>query len=472
MNEDKKTIAKGAMFVLGGIVISKIITYLWRIFIARYIGQEAYGIFSIALALLGIATIFSVLGFSDGLLRFTSFYRARKKYNEAKGVLISVFSINFISTLSLSFLLVFFAPSFAKYFFHNSNITGPVYIVALALPFFVFGNHFLTLLKSQMRVDYIALTQSIIEGFVKIIGTVVFFYIGYIALAPILGYFIALVGTFFLSMYFLFFKTDYAVILKEKAVYHWRELIIYSLPLMFVFFIASFLTYTDTMMLGYFTDNSITGIYNAALPTANLLSITMIAFSSLFFPLFIEKYSKKQYKEMNLLFKLIVKWIYLSMLPIFYILMFFPEAILIFFFGPQYAQGSIALRILAVGYFIYCITGPTHEVLMTLKKQNLILTIMFSGSMINLILNYLLIPVYGISGAATATSFSLIYINLLSIYYVRKYLKIFPLDINQLNGFFATLFAFIIIYFIVNIIFPTTPLYVLILSLTGYIIIY
>ncbi len=472
MNEDKKTMAKGAMFVFAGIIISKPLTYLWRIFIARYIGQEAYGIFSIALALLGFATVFSVMGFSDGLIRYTSFYQAKQKYADVKGILISVFSVNLISTSLISGLLIVFAPFFAKNFFHNSNVVGPIYIVAVSLPFFVFGNHFLNLLKTQMRIDYIALIQSIIESIVKIIATIVFFYIGYIVLAPILGYLIALFGTFILAGYFLFFKTRYGRIFKEKAKYHWKELFYYSLPLMFVGFLASFIMYTDTLMLGYFTDNVQTGIYNAALPTASMLSIMLTAFSSLFFPLFVEKYSKKQYTHMNMLYTLIVKWIYLSVLPLLFVFIFFSDIILNVLFGPAYVGGAKALSILAIGFFIYNVTGPTHEVLMTLKKQNLIFMIMASGSILNIMLNYLLIPIYGMNGAGTATSVSLIYINIFSLFFAYRYLKIFPFTFNQLKGFITTALAFITTYLIVKMIFPVTPLFILIPALITYMIIY
>ena len=468
---ETKIIAKGAIFVFIGIVISKILTYIWRVFIARYIGQEAYGIFSIAFALLGIVNVFAALGFSDGLFRYTSFYFARKKYGDAKGVLLSVFSINFISSLFVCFILVFFSRVIAQYFFHNINLIWHVWIVAATLPFYVFSNHFLNLLNTKLRADYNAFIKNIIEGIVKILATILFVYFGYSTLAAILGYFVATIGTFILAAYFLFFKTNYGIILKSKAKYHYREIISYSIPLMITGFVTIFLSYTDTMMLGYFKGIIQTGIYNAALPTAQLIVIAS-CFSTLFYPLFIENYSKKKFNEMNKIFKTTIKWIFLVSLPIVFILVFFSKPILNFLWGADFISGASALSILAIGYFISNITGLSGSALMAIKKQNIILATTICGSVLNLILNYFLIPLFGIVGAATATAISIIFIYSLYLFFVYKYLKFFPFTINQLKAFFAAIFAFIFTYFFIKLIFPITPIWVLIPALCFYICVY
>ncbi|MCK5040596.1 MAG: oligosaccharide flippase family protein [Candidatus Aenigmarchaeota archaeon] len=471
MDNDSKIIAKGAMFVFAGIVISKPITYLWRIYIARYIGHDAYGIFSIALALLGLINVFAILGFSSGLFRYTSFYFARKKYADAKGVLITVFSINSVSCLFFSCLLVFFAPYFAENFFHNINTTGPVYVVAFILPFFVFSNHFLALLTVKLRADYNALIKNVLEGIIKIFATIALVWLGYSAIAAILGYFIAIFGTFVLSAYFLFFKTDYGIILKSKAKYHSRNLVNYSIPLMITGFVSGFLTYTDTIMLSYFKGVSQTGIYNAALPTAQLIAIAS-CFSVLFFPLFVENYSKKNYKEMNKLYITTVKWIFLIALPMVFVIMFFPGVILNFLWGAEYVGGTVALTILAIGYFVSNVCAPTGGVLKAIEKQNIVLMVTICGSILNVILNYSLIPVFGMAGAAGATATSIVFIYSAYLFFVHKYTGFFPFNVNLLKGFFATLIAFAFTYFAVKLIFPVTPLFALVPALGIYSIMY
>ena len=300
MDENTKTIAKGAIFVFFGIIISKLLTYIWRVLIARYIGSDAYGIFSLAFALIGIGGVFAILGFGDGLFRYTSFYLAKKKYNDAKGVMLFVFSINTVSILITSACLIFFSKSIALYFFHDAFLIWPVYIVAAILPFYVYSIHFLTLLTVKLRVDYHAFIKNIAEGIIKIFITLLFIYLGYTTLAPLLGYFVAMIGVFLMSAYFLFFRTDYGVIIKEKAKYHSNELIAYSVPLMFTGVVSIFISYTDTLMIGYFKGVVQTGIYNASLPTAQIISIAS-CFSVLFYPLFVENYSKKKSREMKMI---------------------------------------------------------------------------------------------------------------------------------------------------------------------------
>ena len=87
-----KKIAKGAGIFSIGLLISKGLAYVYRLIIAR-IGVEQYGLFSLALAVFGIFITISLLGLSDGVIRFVSFYKGKFDQRRIKGVITSSLKI-------------------------------------------------------------------------------------------------------------------------------------------------------------------------------------------------------------------------------------------------------------------------------------------------------------------------------------------------------------------------------------------
>jgi len=73
-----RLLAKTSMIVLFGLIFSKVVTYAFRIIIARYYGPEIYGVFLLGIMILQWFIAFSTLGLIEGILRFIPIYRGEK----------------------------------------------------------------------------------------------------------------------------------------------------------------------------------------------------------------------------------------------------------------------------------------------------------------------------------------------------------------------------------------------------------
>ena len=104
-----RTIAKGAGIVFSGLIISKILSYLFRVFIARFYGPSDYGIFTLGLAIVSILVIIAVLGLSSGVTRYIAEYIAKKNFEGVKGVITS--SMKMVFPLSIIFSIILFMSS-------------------------------------------------------------------------------------------------------------------------------------------------------------------------------------------------------------------------------------------------------------------------------------------------------------------------------------------------------------------------
>ena len=75
LNESLNFIAKSSIFIFIALFLSKLLAYAYKILIARYLGPEIYGIFSLSIIIFSWVLVFSSLGLTDGIVRFISIYR-------------------------------------------------------------------------------------------------------------------------------------------------------------------------------------------------------------------------------------------------------------------------------------------------------------------------------------------------------------------------------------------------------------
>jgi len=129
--------------------------------------------------------------------------------------------------------------------------------------------------------------------------------------------------------------------------------------------------------------------------------------------------------------------------PIFLMMVFLPKFFLNLLYGSDYQSGNIALQILAFGVIVNTSVGLVGLVLNGVGRTKLTLIADIIGSVSNVTLNFLLIPNYGIVGAAAATSFSLAVRNILSLIFIRTVVKITPYNRSFIKiGVFDLAFAF------------------------------
>ena len=93
-------------------------------------------------------------------------------------------------------------------------------------------------------------------------------------------------------------------------------------------------------------------------------------------------------------------------------------------YGPEYLVGLPALRILILAQLISAICGPVAILLQMTDNQGIFQIIFLCSTTINVILNLIWIPDYGITGAALATLISTTLWNILSVWYAKSRLGI------------------------------------------------
>lgn len=471
LNESLKKVVKGVGFGFTGAIIGRIFGYLTRIVLARFLGADYYGLLNLGLAGFSIAAAIAALGLGSGVIRYVSYYKGRGEEGKIKGIIYSALKINLPVALAFAFLLYSGSDWLAIHVFHDPALSSVLKIFSFAIPFSILAGNFISATIGFQDLRYSIYVHDISENALRLIAIVILLSLGFGLIGAAWGWCIAVMGTPFLAFYFLekkvfpFFKT------RTKPESMGKELFSFSWPLLLVGFAGLVLGWTDTLMLGFFGTSSEVGIYNAALPTALLVLTIPSIFGIIFMPVISELFSRGRYEDIKNMYSIVTKWILSLVIPGSLLMILFAPSIIRIIFGVEYTGGALALVILTTGYLFISLFGLTGQILEAYGRTKVIMGCIFFTAAINIVLNWYLIPIYGITGAALATGSSLAILGLIQFLFVYRIAKMHPFRLNYLKPLFASVFAVSIVYGIVKyIIVPS--FFVLIGMLFAFIIIY
>lgn len=431
VNKSLKLLVKSSFIVFIGIFLSKIFIYIYRIIIARYFGPEIYGLFSLAIMIIGWFVAFSSLGLSHGLIRFIPIYREKKQINKIRHLVKFSAIFLFFSSIIAGTILFFSADFISLGLFHNVDLIIFLKIFSFLIPLWIFSHLLLSILMGFEKIAWHSFISNILQNITKVIAIVLFIFLGIKTNAIIFSYFLAFFSMFVVSYLICKYKISEIFgkyrLKKQIKLKTRKEFISYSWPIMFTGIIWSLFYWIDSFSIGYFKTVLEVGFYNAAVPIALLMIVAPELFMQLFFPMINREFSNKNWSVIKQLSQQVGKWIFIINLPIFLIIILFPGAIINTLFGSDYLIAENALRILAFGFFISSLFNISGNLINMLGKSKLILMNIVIASIINIILNAMLVPKYGINGAAISTTIVWILFSIAFLIQANYFISIIPI---------------------------------------------
>lgn len=415
----RQTIAKNTFWLFFGQIVSRLIKAALIIYAARILGAESYGIFSFALSFAMLALIFSDMGIGPLLVRETAKNQdeeSRKKY-----ISTSFYLKIFLLFVCLSLMLV------GILILPNKESAHLLWFFTFMIVATIFRDFFLALARSLEKMEIEAATMIIEMGAIVILGFVFLRIMPTpqsLALAYGLG---AIIGLIFPLAVFRRRLIEAIAnfdgqLAKKIAGWAW--------PFAVGSLIGFILAYTDTLMLGWLKPIETVGWYAAAIKIPLLLIIPAGIVHNAILPALSrlsdsgEKLGKIVNRSgellMALVFPLIIGGIILA------------PPIINLIFGKQYLPSVPAFKIALFLVPINCAWSILSAALFAknLQQSNMYFAALAAGT--NIILNLILIPVYGITGAALASVFSQSIGFSLTLGLFKKITRTFPFAFKEL----------------------------------------
>ena len=440
MNIAKK-VGKESSITFVGLLYGNLNRYLYTVLLARWVGPEFLGIYSIANSIMLISEVFAKMGLETGIMRFIS--GLNPELDKEKINLLIGSSLKMVSVFSLSIMIILIISSgkiVDNYFNEQSLLKSVLIIFAIAIPFNALIQISAFATQGFKRLKYKTIVTQFLNPTILFLSMVFCYWFmskESTIMIPILT--TGVIG--FLFMIIVLKKVSgfkNKQILESKINY---ELLKFSYPLMFVTILQTLMHWMDILMLGYFTNPLTVGLYHPAARTAGLLQALLLSFLSIYAPLAAQFHSQGDKVKLSNTYQLVNRWLLIFAIPISAVFILFPEKVLLLF-GSQYLESSQVLVLLTIATFTQAILGAAGPTLSMSGYTKLVLFNSIGTFILNFGLNIWLIPIYGILGAAIATLTSLTIIGLIRVTQVYFILKINFLNLKLIKPILSGLVCY------------------------------
>jgi O-antigen/teichoic acid export membrane protein len=413
---------------LTGVITGFVVTLITT----RYFGANALGIVSICLAILSFSSVFGKAGLDVALLKFVAGFAQNKNYQGIKGVYLEAVKIILPITLLVSVMLYLVAPWMAESLFHKPYLAGLFRMNAwITLPLVMLLIHS-ECIRGLKRIRTYTFLQTVSVSLFAVIFLVITMIFTTNKEAPVQIQFacIALSGILSTVLWL-----SYSRFSKNKSVIEIppKDLFRTSSTMFTTTLMQLTMSWAGTLILASYVNESEVGIFNALVRISVATNITILAINSLATPRFAESFAAGNFTLMKKYSEESARLIFLTSLPIFFVLAVNPRWILSVF-GREFPGNESALYILLAGQFIVCFCGLPSQILNMAGRQHVLRNIAIISAIVNVIFCFLLIPRSGILGACYAQLAGTFTWNLLSTISVKRhfgFLTLFKLNLKR-----------------------------------------
>ncbi|MFH1685497.1 MAG: flippase [Candidatus Micrarchaeota archaeon] len=423
LSENTKEVAKGSIWGLSGNLLLKLVSFFYAIVIARLVSQDDIGIFYLTLGILQIISMFSYLGLPFSLQRYVPFYESRKELGKAKYLLklsyliVILASIFFIAGLWIS-------ADFIGELYQNSILSESIRLFSVYL--FLYGVSVvqITYLQGRTAIRSMQLAYNV-QNVSKLLLTILFFYLMGPSVFTLIYAFLASFAISDLVSLFLLYRRSRDLPKASQPISNkelFREVMPLGLIVSVIASITVFVQAADKILLGYLLPNSmdIVGVYGIATAFSMLLFVFPSAIGMIFLPIISRLVGKNDLSQIRATTETAMRWAFLISIPVAIIIISFSEGMLGIFYGEPYRVAAIAMSIFTLAVLVKSFSLMLSLALAAMRKIKLELKITLILGIVNVIFNVLLIPSYGMEGAAIASLIAFITTFFLLNHYCNK----------------------------------------------------
>lgn len=383
-----------------------VLMFLLSLFLTNSFSAEIVGQYDFVRSFLMILSGASLLGTNQAIIYYSGILTSKKSFGSIKSI---YFKMNFLILIACAILYAPLLVIDKEVINQIFNKQGAYELVSLSLQGLVFYS------ITMLNIDTIrALKHTLIsEGFRNIFRYTPFFIFSiilYIIDSPeylVLWFIYSFVVIFVIStavVYFFLFNKNF----PKSAAHNFSstEILRASYPMALSAISYFLMQSTDVLFISAYDTFESVAHYSIAVKLATVTALALISVNIVIAPKIASIYNDKNFSQLKLILKKATRMNVVISLPIIIILLFFSEYVLSTF-GSNYILAKNALWILLIAQFFNSITGPSALYLNMTGRQKKLNVILVISLLINVVLNIILVPDFGMLGAAisTATSF-------------------------------------------------------------------
>lgn len=405
-------------WVILSLAVSSLASFLLRIIFGRELGAEGLGIFTLAYSVYYFGMQFAAFGIGPALTRYIAQYVGDSV--AIKNFVSSGMTSAIITGAFTGAILFIFAPYIAVHLFHTPELESMIQLIAFCYPFIAIQMAVSGTLNGFRQMRSYALMNIIQSVSVFVVSIMLVIYFEFKVTGSVLGFVgpTILIGVICPILIRKYVKLDHSL---------WNIPAL-RLTARFGFYVGlgNAIIYlnsqVDSILIGYYMDPTEVGLYSVAVLLSQTLILVPSAIQRVTAPTTAMLYGKNDFMGVKTLFySTLRKSLFMCIIFAIILAVTSPYIIGIIFPG-EYLASYGPLLILLVGYTANASFTAVGATLSSIGKVHIPVRIGAVCAFLNITLNFIFIPHYGIIGAAVATTLTLILNVILSILAIRNYI--------------------------------------------------
>jgi O-antigen/teichoic acid export membrane protein len=393
------SIGRGTSILVIGTVLLFLLSFIGRVYTARYLSLAGFGAFNLGLALTGLLSLVALLGLHQATARVLA--------NDPdpavrRRVIRRVSALTAVAAVVASSIVYFLADPLGD-LFGGGSLTQVFQLLSVTVGFSLGCTLLASIFQGFEDAAPNAWFNQVVQPAGFVVFVFLFFHFHWRLNGALWAWSISNAFAFAaLLVYTLRRLPKYLPMGGPVASRVPHGMMTLSLSLWGVTTLSYVTAYADTLILGAFRPQAIVGVYSAALTLGRLLLAANGALTYIYLPVTARLQSNRDYESIRSTFVTSTRWILLVTVPLFLLFAALPTDSLTAVYGSAYTTGSLALVIVTTGSLISVAVGPVNACLAGLGMTRWLLLTAILSAGTNTALSFGLIPFYGLNGASIA----------------------------------------------------------------------
>ena len=392
-----------------GKLVTQILLFAVSIFLTRYLGKERLGDYATLLVIPVFIRLLNTFGFETLINKYLPELNVKDSSGAQGKYLVSrLLALRILTTFGFCILMYLFLP----YYFdiiNYQNLVGFRWVLIFYFIVITVDSLLSTLFMTLLRFKTLVKTE-IAGAIMNLLLLILFIRLDYGIYGVLYAYIVSTSVTniiyLFLARKLWLFPTTKKPDIDDIGQSAWVS---YGMGLMGF----GLMTQSDVLLMNYFNvDRGDIGLYHLSTGFGGALAFLLAGVAPMAFSLFSETYTKNGIKSLENLYCQIVGFASYLTIPINIFCVLNASHVINFIYGPVFIEGKNALATYVSFAGIQTALGINFTVscLFVINKQKMALRSTVEGGILNIVLNLVMIPTFGMMGAITATGIVMVYV--------------------------------------------------------------
>lgn len=390
----------GALFAGGWMAYA--LSTLFQIAVARSIGAHEFGAYIVGVGIAWVLAQIAPFGMTWAVVRYVALYRSQEDLDRLRGTVWLGTRVTAAGGAILGAAMFMAAPLLADRVLHDPGFTLMLRLLSLSVPLSALTELLLATVQAHTRVLSTVLVRSVAVPALRLFGAIGALAIwGGGATTVAAGYLTAELVALLLAL-----ASVLRVLPLGPAVHPGRHVARYARPLAAQRILESSTADFGNLVLSASRSVNLAALFTAALRFTEVANALFKAIGIAIAPMVSDIHGANQRDHLARLYKAASRWMFAIGTPAFLVQVLFGHWLLSLF-GEEFTAAYTALVILAIGQMVNYASGVTVDIIRMIGRSGLMLANTVFDVTSYVLLNLILIPRYGLEGAALAAALQL-----------------------------------------------------------------